>query len=108
MAQATVESCRWRETTDNLGTPAGYYHLEFVYSVPGLDGAPKLRRGSVSCPGKPSLEPYRPGEQLAVRYNPHSSCKHRLVGEETNYDTLEAILVIVFFALTAGFLLYTF
>jgi hypothetical protein len=48
------------------------------------------------------------GEQLAIQYDPKKPGRYHFSGAESNYEKLEAILVMTVFALLAGYVLYTF
>ncbi len=50
----------------------------------------------------------RLGEQLAVQFDPKKPGRYHFSGAGSNYEKLEAILVMTVFALLAGYVLYTF
>ncbi len=45
---------------------------------------------------------------MAVQYDPKKPARYHFNGAESNYEKLEAILVMTVFALLAGYVLYAF
>jgi Protein of unknown function (DUF3592) len=104
-AQATVDSCCWVDEHDNLGNRTGHYDVSFVYKA---DNSAEVHRGSFCYPGSKSVVPYRWGETVPIQYNPKRPERYNFSGEDSGYEKLEAIVVLVLFALTAAYVLYTF
>ena len=99
-AQAAVDSCRWVHDHDNLGNDAGHYDISFVYKAAGSD-----RHGTFCYPGCEHVTPYRPGEVIPIRFNRKKPGRYRLPWADgsSNYEKLEAILVILLFGLALGY-----
>jgi hypothetical protein len=105
--QATVESCIWVHDHDNLGNDTGHFDVFFVYRTPG---SPEPHHGKFCCQGCQEVGPYRPGEKLPIRYNRNKPGCYRFPWADatSNYEKLEAILVVSLFALAAGYALLNF
>lgn len=101
--EATVRSCQWLRLHDHLGGFTGHYRIKFTYEVGGL-----VNQGEFCHDGSQHIAPYTPGEQLTIQYDPKRPGRYRFNGAESNYEKLEAILVMTVFALIAGYVLYAF
>jgi hypothetical protein len=101
--EATVDSCRWVRLHDHLGGIAGHYEVKFTYQAGG-----RVNHGEFCHHGSQHIAPYSVGEQLAIQYDPKKPGRYHFSGAESNYEKLEAILVMTVFALLAGYVLYTF
>ncbi|HEY4051465.1 MAG TPA: DUF3592 domain-containing protein [Acidobacteriaceae bacterium] len=104
-AEATVDSCSWVDGHDNLGNQTGHYDVTFVYKAGTSD---EVHRGTFCYPGSKSIVPYCWGETVPIQYNPKKPERYNFSGTDSSYEKLETILVLVLFALTAGYVLYTF
>ena len=105
LAHATVDSCSWIEERDNLGIVSGHYHVSFMYKS---EGSVEPHRGCFSYPGCREVAPYSVGESLTIQYNPKKPGRYTFRGADSNYEKLEAILVMALFGLVAGYVLFTF
>jgi hypothetical protein len=103
--QGEVDSCIWEESEDNLGGRSGYYTVTFAYKDGSSDQA---YHGHFTCSGCVRVKPYRTGERVSVLYNPKRPATYYCFGSDSGYEKVEAILVMVLFALIAGYLLYAF
>ncbi len=105
--QATVDSCTWVRDHDNLGNDTGHFDVSFVYRA--ADSA-EPHHGRFCYEGCQKVAPYRPGEDLPIRYNRNKPCCYRFpwADQNSNYEKLEAILVVALFALAAGYALLNF
>jgi hypothetical protein len=99
----TVVSCEWVRLHDHLGGIAGHYQIKFTYQTDG-----QLHSGEFCHHGTPHIAPYTVGERLAIQYDPKKPARYHFSGAGSNYEKLEAILVMTVFALLAGYVLYTF
>jgi hypothetical protein len=104
-ADATVESCEWVKDHDHLGGSVGHYQVKFTYQASDLGQA---NRGEFCHHGTQHIAPYYVGEHLAIQYDPKKTTRYHFSGAPSNYEKLEAILVMTVFALLAGYVLYTF
>jgi Protein of unknown function (DUF3592) len=100
---ATVDSCQWVRLHDHLGGIAGHYQVRFTYQAGG-----QVNHGDFCHHGAQHIAPYTPGERLAVQYDPKKPARYHFNGADSNYEKLEAILVMTVFALLAGYVLYAF
>jgi Protein of unknown function (DUF3592) len=105
VTQATIDGCSWVSGHDNLGKEAGHYDVSFVYRT---DRAQDLHRGSFCYDGCREIAPYRAGEVLPIHYNPKKPARYSLSGASSNYEKIEAIVVMALFGLIAGYVLITF
>ena len=103
-ADATVDSCEWVRYHDHVGGTAGHYQVRFSYQAPGG----QVHHGEFCHQGSQHIVPYCPGERLAIQYDPRKPARYHFSGADSNYEKLEAILVMTVFALLAGYVLYTF
>jgi hypothetical protein len=104
-ADATVDSCEWVKDHDHLGGDVGHYQVKFTYQA-GDQG--QANRGEFCHHGTQHIAPYYVGEHLAIQYDPKKPARYHFSGAASNYEKLEAILVMTVFALLAGYVLYTF
>lgn len=102
---ATVDSCEWVRLHDHLGGIGGHYQVNFTYRA-GDQG--QVNHGKFCHHGLQHIAPYCPGERLPVQYDPRKPARYHCSGAESNYEKLEAILVMTVFALLAGYMLYAF
>jgi hypothetical protein len=102
---ATVESCEWVKSHDHAGEIAGHYQVKFSYRV-GDSG--QVNHGDFCHQGIRHITPYCTGEHLAIQYDPKKPSRYHFSGASSNYEKLEAILVMTVFALLAGYMLYAF
>jgi len=103
--EATVDSCKWVRLHDHLGGIAGHYEIRFTYQAakPG-----EANRGEFCHQGSPHIAPYSVGERLTIQYDPKKPARYHFSGASSNYEKLEAILVMTVFALLAGYMLYAY
>ncbi|MGB8535023.1 MAG: DUF3592 domain-containing protein [Acidobacteriaceae bacterium] len=99
----TVDSCEWVRLHDHLGGIAGHYQIKFTYQMGG-----QIHHGEFCHHSTPHIAPYTVGERLAIQYDPKKPSRYHFSGAGSNYEKLEAILVMTVFALLAGYVLYTF
>jgi len=99
----TVDSCEWVRLHDHLGGITGHYQIKFTYRTGG-----QMHHGEFCHHGPPHIAPYTVGERLAIQYDPKKPSRYHFNGADSNYEKLEAILVMTVFALLAGYVLYTF
>jgi hypothetical protein len=102
-ADATVDSCQWVRLHDHLGGIAGHYQVKFSYLA-----ANQVNHGAFCHHGAQHIAPYAVGERLTIQYDPKKPARYHFSGADSNYEKLEAILVMTVFALLAGYMLYTF
>jgi hypothetical protein len=103
-ADATVDSCQWVRLHDHLGGIAGHYQVKFSYLAGG-----RVNHGDFCHHGAQHIAPYSVGERLTIQYDPKRPARYHFSGaDSSNYEKLEAILVMTVFALLAGYMLYTF
>jgi hypothetical protein len=102
---ATVDSCQWVRLHDHLGGIAGHYQVKFTYKA-GDQG--QVNHGEFCHHGAQHIAPYAIGENLTIQYDPKKPTRYRYNGADSNYEKLEAILVMTVFALLAGYVLYAF
>jgi hypothetical protein len=100
----TVDSCEWVRLHDHLGGIAGHYQIKFTYQA----GDRQMHHGEFCHHGTPHIAPYTVGERLAIQYDPKKPLRYHFSGAGSNYEKLEAILVMTVFALLAGYVLYAF
>ena len=101
---ATVDSCKWVRLHDHLGGIAGHYQVKLSYLAGG-----QMNNGEFCHHGVQHIAPYSVGEHLTIQYDPKKPSKFHFSGaESSNYEKLEAILVMTVFALLAGYMLYAF
>lgn len=100
---ATIDSCEWVRLHDHLGGIAGHYQVKFSY-----EAGNQVNHGEFCHHGARHIAPYSVGERLAIQYDPKKPSRHHFNGAESNYEKLEAILIVTVFALLAGYMLYTF
>jgi hypothetical protein len=103
--EATVDSCQWVRLHDHLGGIAGHYQVKFTYKT-GDHG--QVSHGEFCHHGSHHIAPYSIGERLTIQYDPKKPARYHYNGAESNYEKLEAILVMTVFALLAGYVLYAF
>jgi Protein of unknown function (DUF3592) len=101
--EATVDSCEWVRLHDHLGGFAGHYNVKFTYRVDG-----HVNHGDFCHHGAQHIAPYTVGEHLIIQFDPKKPARYHFSGADSNYEKLEAILVMTVFALLAGYMLYTF
>jgi hypothetical protein len=104
-ADATVDSCNWVRAQDHAGELAGHYQVKFTYKT-GESG--QVNHGEFCHDGIRHIVPYSVGERLTIQYDPKKPARFHFSGADSNYEKLEAILVMTVFALLAGYALYTF
>jgi hypothetical protein len=102
-AEGTVDSCQWLRLHDHLGGIAGHYQVKFTYEAAG-----RINHGEFCHHGTQHIAPYTPGERLSIQYDPKKPVKYHVNGADTNYEKLEAIVVVTVFALLAGYFLYAY
>jgi hypothetical protein len=100
----TVDSCEWVRLHDHLGGIVGHYQIKFTYRTDDR----QIHHGEFCHHGTPHIAPYTVGECLAIQYDPKKPSRYHFSGAGSNYEKLEAILVMTVFALLAGYVLYTF
>jgi Protein of unknown function (DUF3592) len=100
---ATVDTCQWLRLHDHLGGIGGHYRVQFTYEVAGT-----VNHGEFCHHGTQHIAPYTPGEHLMVQYDPKKPQRYHFAGAESNYEKLEAIVVVAVFALIAGYFLYAY
>jgi hypothetical protein len=99
-----VDSCEWVRLHDHLGGIAGHYQVKFSYLA-----GDRVNHGEFCYHGAQHLVPYSAGERLTIQYDPKKPARYHFSGAHTsNYEKLEAILVMTVFALLAGYVLYAF
>ena len=104
-ADATVDSSEWLRHHDHLGGVVGHYQIKFTYRT-GADG--HVSHGEFCHHGTQHIAPYYVGEHLEIQYDPKKPARYHFDGAPSNYEKLEAILVMTVFALLAGYVLYAF
>jgi Protein of unknown function (DUF3592) len=102
---AIVDSCEWVRLHDHLGGFAGHYQVKFTYQS---GDHRQVNHGEFCHHGTPHIAPYSVGEHLSIQYDPKKPARYHFSGAGSNYEKLEAILVMTVFALLAGYVLYTF
>jgi Protein of unknown function (DUF3592) len=103
--QATVDSCSWVSGHDNLGGDSGHYDVFFSYTA---GDTAEVHHGSFCYEGCKDAVPYLPGERVPIQYNAKHPAQYNFPGADSNYEKLEAVLVMLLFALIAGFALKIF
>jgi hypothetical protein len=104
-ADAIVDSCEWLRRHDHLGGVVGHYQIKFTYRT-GEDA--QVNHGEFCHHGTQHIAPYHVGEHLGIQYDPKKPARYYFSGAPSNYEKLEAILVMTVFALLAGYVLYAF
>jgi hypothetical protein len=102
---AIVESCEWVRYHDHLGGNSGHYVIKFNYQA---GDRREMHAGEFCHQGTEHIAPYFAGEHLAMQYDPSRPSRYHFSGASSNYEKLEAILVISGFALLAVYALYVF
>ncbi len=100
-----VDSCEWVRYHDHVGGSAGHYRVKFSYRA---DGDSEVHHGEFCHQGSQHIAPYSVGEHIEIQYDPKKTSRYHFDGAASNYEKLEAILVMTVFALLAGYVLYTF
>jgi hypothetical protein len=102
---AVVESCEWVRYHDHLGGNSGHYVVKFNYQA---GDRRETHAGEFCHQGTEHIAPYYAGEHLAMQYDPNRPSRYHFSGASSNYEKLEAIVVITGFALLAIYALYVF
>ncbi len=103
--EGTVNSCQWIQFHDHVGGAAGHYQVKLSYRA---NGQTEVHHGEFCHQGNKHIAPYSVGEHLDIQYDPQKPSRYHFEGAGSNYEKLEAILVMTGFALLAGYVLYAF
>jgi hypothetical protein len=86
-----------------LGGIGGHYQIKFSYEAGG-----RRNQGEFCHHGTQHIAPYTAGEHFDIQFDPKKPQRFHFDGAESNYEKLEAILVVTVFALIAGYFLYAY